>query len=837
MANFLTRKTFVVACIAGATMGIELVQTRVLSYLYFNHVVYLTVTIALLGFGMSGVLVSLMSTRIVAVERAISKAIALFAFSIPISMFLASSLPSVLPMMGPIYKLILSYLFLIPPFMFAGSALGLLFMSNAERMYQLYFADLAASAVGALCFVFMLQPLGAGGLIWLCVGGAFLGYVIHGWTSIRLPVLAGLGAVLFAWYFVLGSYVSGYAPEYYKTLGRYFASTTAKIEATRWTPIARIDVASDPGKDGNGNALPAETADAKLITQDSDAFTVMLGADRVAELIENAKAGKIVSSMDTLYYLNPKPDQALVIGVGGGIDIVRAKAFGADHITAVEINPATVSLLQNEYRQFAVWPAWNNVSEIRDEGRHFIRTTQTKYDTLVMSGIDTLSALSSGAYVLSENYLYTVEAMEDYLRALKPDGTAAIFRWFFPQPRETLRLANLFISAAERQGIAHPEDCIMVIAEDMGWEYRWATTLIKKRPFTPQEVNAVLQLVDGNKKLSIVYIPKVLAPDTQAKVEGAAFARDTDYLAPSRAAFANLFATASEGKRQAFEDAYPFRIDPTFDDRPFFFEYFKRTSDSAVPILSEGVDSTNLSSIRGNVVRYVLWILLGFSGLVGIISMIGPLFVFERQGLKARGAFPLILYFTSLGAGFMIVEIGFIQRLTLFLGDPMNTMATVLCGLLFFCGSGSWLAGRLGFSEETNIAVGTLATTALIPLTLAAVHFGLPALANLPLVWRAVAVLLLLSPMGFAMGFPFASGIHYLGPRYERFIPWAWGVNGLTSVLASVAAIIAAMRFGFTFVIVSGACIYLLGYFAFRVHVWLEKRAPVGTLVQEAADD
>jgi len=816
-------KAAAVACIAGSTMGVELVQTRILSYLYYNHVVYLTVTVALLGFGVSGVLVSLFSKRLVDNDGLASAFAGLFAVSIPLSLAAAGHLPELAPSAPPLAKLMLSYLLLIPPFMFAGATLGLMFMRNSQRMYTLYFADLVASAISALVFVLLLGPLGGSGFIWLCTAVAFAGFLILSWPTNPKRITIGFAAVLPCLLLVVGPQVAGGAPEHYKTLGRFHYGQwpTAEFEATQWTPTSRIDVVSDPGRDVVFGRPDVDGSQTKLITQDSDAFTVMLGPKRVQQLLDEVKPGKLNGSLDAVYALNPAPKDAVIIGVGGGIDIIKARAYGAQSITGLEINPATVDLLQGPYRDYAVWPTWAGVREVRTEGRHFIRTTDQRYDTLVMSGIDTFSALSSGAYVLSENYLYTVEAVEDYLKVLKPDGTIAIFRWLFPQPRESLRLSNLYIAAADRLGLDHPEQSVMVIAEDLGWSYRWATTLIKKRPFTSQEVREIAALVESNPKLDLMYIPRVLPASEQAALEARAFNRDSQSLAKGRQAYDGLFTAAAKSPEalKTFEREYPYRIDPTYDERPFFFEYFKRGS---APEVDRAVDDVlerdGLTSIRGDVAKYVLLILLCATTAIGAASMLGPLVLFERQGLKAPGIVPLISFVAFVGLGFMLIEVGLMQLLTLFVGDPTSTMAVVLAGLLLFSGAGSLLAGTLGRSEERNIAIGTIGSALLAVLLIPIVHYLIPLAGRLPFAARSAIVLVMLAPVGLAMGFPFASVVRYLGSRYERFVPWAWGINGLSSVVASVAAIMAAMRFGFSPVIIAGAALYLVSFAMFSLH-------------------
>jgi hypothetical protein len=205
--------------------------------------------------------------------------------------------------------------------------------------------------------------------------------------------------------------------------------------------------------------------------------------------------------------------------------------------------------------------------------------------------------------------------------------------------------------------------------------------------------------------------------------------------------------------------------------------------------------------------------------------MLGPLVVFERQGLKAPGILPLICFVAFVGLGFMLIEIGLMQLLTLFVGDPTSTMAVVLAGLLLFSGTGSLLAGKLGQSDPRNIAIGTIGSALFAVVVIPLAHYLIPLAGQLPFVARSAIVLVMLAPLGLAMGFPFASVVRYLGARYERFVPWAWGINGLSSVVASVVAIMAAMRFGFSPVILTGAVLYLGSFVMFSLHRAAGRRA------------
>ena len=808
------RSYVLVACVAGASLGLELIQTRILSFLYYNHVAYLTVTVVLLGFGISGVFVSLFASRSRNPERTISLLAAGFVISSFVCLGAVSRIPAAFPHAPTAAKLILSYLALVIPFLFSGAVLGWVFMIRATRIGRLYAADLASSSGAVMAFLLLLWPLGADWFVWSCAGLAFAGFLAF--SHNRLPVRSQLvvAAIFLLSLIFINRHLIGDKPESYKWLGRASdpGVNTARVEATEWTPITRIDLWSDSARDPVFRRKSADAADTKMITQDGDAFTILWGPHQRARAFQAASHGQSISALSLTYLLNRNPKDALVIGVGGGLDVVTAKAYGAQHVTGVEINPASVALVSGPYRDFLEWPAWDGVKLIRAEGRNYVRSKRNAYDTIVMSGVDTFSALNSGAYVLSENYLYTVDAVEDYLDALKPNGTAAIYRWFFFQgPRESLRLANIFRVAAERRGIPRPDQCIMVISEDQGWsDFHWAATFLKKRPFTPAEVQQVVEAaIEGNPRLSFVYMPNVFPPDVQAARERAEAERDpsTNF---ARSVYNRLLASTPSA-RSAFIASYPYRVDAVYDDRPFFFQYYKAGFHANGPAGS----GIHLDTSHGAIAYYFLYVLLVICAAISVFCILGPLWFFERRGLEVAGSVPLLLYFACLGAGYMTFELGAMQVLAVYLGDPAWSLALVLAGLLVASGMGAALSSRLSGSLRA-ISLATVIVATVIVLWLAWTFFLTPRTMQAPLVVRAAVTLACLFPVGVLLGIPFPTAVKALERRNRSFIAWAWGVNGVSSVLASIAAILVAMSLGFRAVVCIAAATYVLAMLSYR---------------------
>jgi hypothetical protein len=363
-------------------------------------------------------------------------------------------------------------------------------------------------------------------------------------------------------------------------------------------------------------------------------------------------------------------------------------------------------------------------------------------------------------------------------------------------------------------GMAHPEQSIMVISEDLGWPgMRWAATFVKNRPFTAAEVEQASASVAANPRMSIIYAPKIFAAKAQEDFERKLADRDpTTRFARS---VYNRVLTSSAADREAFIKAYQFRIEPVHDDRPFFFEYYK----PGAHVTDASTFNEGLQSVRGPEGYYVLYILLAVCSVISIVCILAPLWIFQRRGLKAAGTAPLIVFFACLGAGYMLFEVGAMQVLNVYVGDPAYSLALVLAGLLVASGIGAALSNKLSSVPAFRVIVfATSAIAAAMVVWLTGFHWVARATMQLPLLARAVITLIGLLPIGMLLGLPFPTAVRQLEKFNANFIGWAWGVNGVTSVLASIGAIIVAMRFGFTVVVVIAAVIYLVGMLSYGGH-------------------
>jgi len=363
----------------------------------------------------------------------------------------------------------------------------------------------------------------------------------------------------------------------------------------------------------------------------------------------------------------------------------------------------------------------------------------------------------------------------------------------------------------------------MVISDDLGWSsYRWAATFVKKTPFTQAEIEEVQAAISGYPHMTIIYMPKVFAPGTQSEMERTEADRDP----PTRFARSvyNRLLTSAPSERAAFINSYQFRIDPVFDDRPFFFEYYKPGA-LAADANARGADAS-LRTIRGPAGYYVLYILLGVCSVMSVGCILVPLWLFQRRGLKTPGVVPLLVFFACLGAGYMMFEIGAMQVLNVFVGDPAYSLALVLAGLLVASGIGAALSGKLSHLPAIRvISFATAIIGAAIVVWLTCTHILVPRAMQFPLSTRAALTLVGLLPVGILLGLPFPTAIKEVEKLNPKFIAWAWGVNGVTSVLASIIAIVVAMRIGFATVVWISAATYLLGMLSYGLHSYTLTRA------------
>ncbi|MBM3328987.1 MAG: hypothetical protein FJY67_05880 [Calditrichaeota bacterium] len=460
--------------------------------------------------------------------------------------------------------------------------------------------------------------------------------------------------------------------------------------------------------------------------------------------------------------------ETLVIGCGGGRDVLTGLITGAERIDAVDVNPLIFDAMNNALGQFNGYLYKHpKVRAIVSEGRAFARRNPGKYDLLQVAMIDTWAATTAGAYALSENNLYTVEAFEDYLRALKPGGIFSFTRFFFTPPRQALRLVSLYLEAASRLGIERPDQGILIARYES-----LATLIFKGEPFTSDEINRFRHDI-ADLGFELVYAPDA-RPDPH-------------------------FRTLIESRnREAFYASYPFDVSPSIDERPFFFNMLKMKDFLRVFEIREGQKFNYYATYT------LLWLLiLSIASTLLVIFL--PLLVWGERisGLPGRGW--LLTYFAGIGLAYIMIETVLIQRFMLLLENPVYSAGAVVALMLIASGSGSLFFSPRQTSDFKIIGsrkfewhVLAFAVIALFAM----LHIFQGASINswalsMPMGVRVALIVLLLLPLGFAMGIPLPAGMQFAAPGGPSTIAWCWAVNGAASVVASPFAVALSMGQGF----------------------------------------
>ena len=786
-------------CLTTSVLSMQLLEMRLLSFMLWHHLAYMIISMVLLGLGASGAVTAARSDWFLKSPGAVASTSAALAGLTTLAAFAITTrieLDTFELTGGRIVTLLFYYALLVVPYFFAGVSLSLVFATGADRIGTLYGIDLLGSAAGCYLFYLLIEPLGAPRALMVAsalaaAAGILLAFGMPGSAAPRPYIaVAAVGLILLGIPFADDIIAAAPAPTKSLAVKLGDMYPGAHIVSTRWTPISRIDVLeADVSTD---DFLPEKVPGniMKMMTADGDANTWAFRHPDVRQPIPPAEPAEYSTYHEAFLVKGTPPKDVLIIGPGGGNEVYVAYQMGASSITAIELNPAMLDVTRRQFADFTGnLYGTSKAHAFVSEGRSYVRSHGGEYDLIQMSGVDTWAALSSGAYVLSENFLYTVEAIQEYYKHLKPDGILSIGRFTLDPPRESLRLVSIAFQALKELGVEHPDQ--QIIAASWGNPFL-GRLLVKRSSFTPEEVN---RHADGVRRAG--------AGGTVYYAPGAV--RDNPY--------SKLVTAFAAGSEQSFFRDYQYDVTPVYDDKPFFFEYYKWSR-----LFHDMTHAGEGGQIGAN--RPVGLIVLG--GLLAQVSVLvlafiyAPLLVFKRAGTRIPGWGSIVLYFSCLGFGYMFVEIGLMQRFVLFLSHPAYSIPVVLGTLLLGSGAGSLTALRLPWPAAERLRLVLFVLGGLLVVLLLVLRPAFDAALGLPFGVRVAISIAILAPVGFVMGMPFPLGISAVSHLGPHVVPWAWGINGGTSVLGSVLAIVVAMGTGFTWVLVLSAITYVVAFLAMR---------------------
>lgn len=784
-----------------ATLTYQLLLTRTFSVTMYYHFAFVAISVTMFGMAVGAVAVFLRPAVFVPdrVTHHLAVGSAAFAVTTVASYLTHLSIPFVLDTsLVTLYGIALTYAALSIPFIFSGIVVSLALTRFPRQVSALYGADLAGAALGCVVVGPMLRFTDAPTAV--LATAAVAG--IAGWlfaTSDRAAPLAGAGRrssvspgarrACAAVALLLAVAASAHAIAARKNAawlrlvwvkGQYEARPLVE----KWNSFSRIRVIGDsekrvrPSGWGFSSTLPRDRTARELhLDIDSYAGTELTRFDGDPASVAHLK----YDVTNVAHYLRPS-SRVIVVGTGGGRDVLSALAFDQKSVVGVEINDAILELVNGRFGDFTGHLDRDpRVAFVNDEARSFIARLPDRADLIQISLIDTWAATASGAFVLTENSLYTVEAWRIFLDHLAPRGLLSVSRWYYAdRPGEVYRLAALASTTLMERGVSRPGDHYAIVRARPGAAGApdgIGTLLVSRDPLSSADLDT-LEGVAARMNFDVVQSPRRSADDT--------------------------FASLADGGRVAAAIAdYPLNISAPTDDRPFFFHMLRlRDVFDTARWRDQGIVQFNMTAVG------VLGILFATVVVLTAACIILPLLL-ARPRADLTGAGPHLLFFAAIGFGFMLVEISQVQRLAIFLGHPVYSLSVVLFSLLLASGIGSLSTARMDWRSSTRPAVLRLGVLIVVLLA-----FG----ALTPIVVRqfeasSTPVRILVSvgtllPLGFFMGMAFPIGMGRALAQAPALAPWLWAVNGAASVCASVLAVVIALGAGISASFWAGAACY-----------------------------
>ena len=787
------RIQFVVFLVSAALIAYELLLFKLFAIRYWHHFASLIVSVALLGFGASGAFIFLFHKTLKRhFQTVMYVSPFLMVLSIWINIFLGRMI-SFNPLLiiwqpNEAAALLALSLALLIPFFLGALCVGLGFSLRSSDIHRIYFANLTGSGIGSLPMLLAFFHLGPHEIILFISLMILCATLAVALSPARTAIAVVAMAAMVPLYFLL---LHGRPVEMsgFKDLSIARSQAGARIEEELFGPFGLITVLDSsvyhylPDLSLN---CPFDLPKQKGLFLNGD----MAGA------INKAGETRFLEWRTTSlpYYLLDRPS-VLIIGGGGGTEILNARHHGAREICIAEMNREIIRLMQGKYRTFSgdiYDPARTRI--FAEDGRGYLERTNRQFDLIQMSLLESMETASAGVYSLNENYLFTTEALKTALGRLKPGGILGISRWIKNPPRDSIKILATAIAAL---GSREAPGAIVMIRS-----WQTVTLLIMKGVFTPAQIETVKGFC-RERLFDLCYYPGIRREETNI----------INRLGDSY--FFDAAAQLLSGEKERFYKNYPFYVRPATDDRPFFAHTFK-TAVIKKYLIPHG--RVSLPLIDWGYI--LLWMAFGILVLLSLLLIFIPIGI---AGRSARGKLSVFLYFGSLGLAYLFMEMAFLQQFIRYLYDPVFSATVVIGSFLVYSGIGSLTAVKFGGDSRKQVSLAVIWIAAVVIVYLLGDRLLESALFTFPLGMRMVICSLLIAPLALPMGVPFPAGLSLLAQKREMLIPWAWGINGFLSVIGASAAVLIAIGWGFRSVVIAALALYVLAAGIYRE--WFRREA------------
>ena len=805
------RLSFGVLLIALSTLILELTLTRIFDVVLIPNLGYFVVTSAVFAFGLAGVYATL---RPIPVEHDITRILVTRSVGFALATLLLIPLIIYLPLdygqlgrhpFKTLFGFMTLYAALVLPFFMAGTVLIAMFSKYALSIQRLYFWDLVGAGMGSVIAIPLMASISPSGLMLLASASGLLAATLFAGTArARYGLLAGAAVVAAAPLVMFPHYIE-FPPQVDKRGVREILDTN-RNEFQRWDPISKINVIDETWSPAI--SVPWHlSGDRKAIQYDGGnqtsyfyKFDGDLAGLRALVARDKSHINEHFWQLGVLasHYLKRDSGQnVMIIGSAGGQETKAALMYGAAHVDAVELVPTVVELATGRYSHY-IGDIFHNpaVHVEAGEGRSFVRHSHKLYDIIQIYSNHTNSSIEQGTGAISPVYLQTAEAYEDYFSHLTPNGVLQVNHYAYPRMITTAALA--WKRMGRTDFVRH------VVVYSMPSQPTLPTMLIKMQPWTVAEINELN---------SFLIQPDADSLNQMKMVENP--------LDPTKSFLPPDFYSGDLPDEVA--DKALVAVTPRTDDKPYF-AMMRKSLDMLTPdrahYLDEGsawIINSEVIATHGIPMDIIHLILTGIASIFFIVVFVVVPLRYSSIGKERHiGAGSLITYFSCLGAGFITVEIVFIQKFTHLIGSPLYTYSTVLFTMLISAGIGSAASEKFGIAAQWRWMIPFVMILSLGT----ALVLGYPALSHLalelPIFGRVLASAAMMFPVGFFLGMPFPLGILAIANKPRAVVAWAWGMNGLFTVVGGFLSILISMTFGFNVAITFALALYAIAFAVFK---------------------
>jgi len=792
--------------LSAAALAYEVLLIRLFSIIHWHHFAFMVISIALLGYGASGSLITVFRRRLLDHYNGVFISnILLFGVSSIACFIVVQQLPfntlEILWDSAQWQRLLLSYLLLTLPFFFVANALALTLMRFHQHIPQVYGFDLIGAGIGAVLVMLLLQIFSADIVLRvLAIFGIFAAVFALSNLSIRHKQITAVSIVLsmFAVVITPQQWLDLRLSEY-KGLAQTLLVKDATLLLHHSSPVSQTDVVQSPlipFRYAPGMSLQSPTGPPEQLAvfRDGDEMTAI---DHVSDKSSLEYHDYMSSALP--YHVHSGAQNALILASNTGAQILQAHLHEIPRIDAVEPDKQLSLLISDVFADYYNWPGLKHKVKIHTISPRGFAATEKNYDLVIMGPSGSSSGGSAGVHALSTSYDYTVEALQSYLKLLGPDGLLSITLWTSTPARGNLKLFATAVSAMKKIGVNNPEN-------NIAWIRSWntATLLLKNTALTTEEINKVRKF-SQSRSFDLAWLPGIKSDEVN---RFQLLQEPVFYLAAQ---------SILKDPNNNFIEQYKYNIQVSTDNTPYFNNNFRWSSlkeflslpaQTGISLIGVGYPTLLVTLVQASVAAFVLILL--------------PLLFVQADKNKAakKGTDRrrnIIIYYLAIGLAFLFIELAFIQKFTLILSQPLYAIAVALCAFLIFSGLGSlYVEQRLRTETENIIPILLRRAVTLIGLITVIYIVVLPLISNtimaLPEMARIISAFILAAPLAFVMGMPFPLGLATLQRTSPQLIPWAWGINGCASVLSAILAVLLAIEIGFNGVMLCAVVLYVIAW-------------------------